>query len=520
MMSPISSVRTPTPKTGMAQANDPRERVRCLRLLVRELDALGVIWVVRGAPGELLRWVRAHSAKDLDLWAPSQHAEAIVAAAIRAGGVPTCARSGIAGRPGLLSAMFMYLAPGGWPIGTVDISFGPPRAGVIELGDEVGHAREVVRPAGIPRFAGTSVLRELLLRRALRGKSLEASHIDHARRVWVGLSHETRAQFRAELGQRFGPAAERLCGTGLDDEQGDFPWRSLRRELVQGAVRTRPFLLADFALDRLLANRSPRRRERFPGGARPVATTIAIVGTDGTGKSSLVDGLTATLRRFGLHAEPLYFGRVRGGVLMSDSLRGLAERWIKPTSIADSTAKSGQRVRPKEQKLRWLASYVYLLDYASRLTFRVFPSWAQNHMIVMDRYVYDLHLMPHASATAARLAEVLAPKPRLLFFLDVDSATILARRQERTLPEVHKQQGILREVCARVGAGTRYFRVASTAPVDDLVHQLARAVVAAAHRREIGVPWVLDRLFAEVGLELARPTHSTTQTAVAPEPHG
>ena len=400
----------------------------------------------------------------------------------------------------------MFLDVEGWPIGTLDVSFGPPRAGVIELGDERDHGRNVARPAGFPCFTGSAVVTELVLRRCVRGKPLDDSHIRHAQRCWHQLPAAERERFMASFRARFrDPAAN--CLMHALSSQGAFPWSTLRGHLLRGALRARPTLLAEYAVDKAFFDRRPRQRERYAAGSRPSGTTVAIVGTDGTGKSSLVAALTSTLSNFGLRSEALYFGRVRSSMLLSDSMRQALERVVGATSIKDSTRATTHRVSPRQRALRRIASYVYVLDYAARLGFRVLPLWAKGNVIVLDRYVYDLRIMPHASALASRLAELIAPRPRLMFFLDVDAKTILSRRQERSPAEVVKQQAILRETCARMGAATRYVRVESTAPVRELAEQLARAAVATAHRREIGVSAVLVELLEDVERRLAKGPH-------------
>jgi thymidylate kinase len=489
---------------GRLAGNDPWRRAACLRAIARALDAAGVVWAVRGAPGELLRWCRDRSPKDLDLWAPRDHAETVVAVLIRAGGIPTCARRGVAGRPGIGSAMFMFVEEDGRPIGTLDVSFGPPRAGVIELAAESDHVRDIQRPAGLPCFTGAAVLTELVLRRCARGKASDTAHIRYARRTWRGLPELDRRRFLEQVSQRFRPPTARLLERALADED-DFPWDRLRRRLLAGACLARPRLLAEYAIDKALFDRQPRQRSRYPGGSRPSGTTIAILGTDGTGKSSLVVELRRALGNFGLGAQDLYFGRVRGSALVSDSMRQRLERLTRATSIADSTAHAPRRISRGQRALRHIASYVYVIDYAARLVLRVMPLWAQGNVIIFDRYVYDLRIMPHASALAARLAELIAPRPRLLFFLDVDARVIAARRQERTLAEVLKQQTILREACTRIGAGTRYVPIESLASVNELARQLARAAIATAHRREIGTSAILRELLDDVAKQLSRP---------------
>lgn len=434
---------------------------------------------------------------------------------IACGGIPTCARHGVAGRAGIGSAMFMFVDEAGRPIGTIDISFGAPRAGVIELGDEGDHARDIQRPAGFPCFIGAAVVTELVLRRCARGKASEAAHIRYARQCWRNLPEPERAGFLARARERFRPPTAQLLERALRGDS-DFPWERLRRRLLCGACLARPALLAEFAVDKVLFDRRPRQRTRYPGGSRPSGTTVAILGTDGTGKSSLVVELRRTLGNFGMGVHDLYFGRVRGSALFSDSMRKRLERVTRATSIEDSTLAAPRRVSRQQRSLRHLASYVYVVDYAARLALHVLPLWARGNVVIFDRYVYDLRIMPHASALAARLAEVIAPRPRLMFFLDVDANVITARRQERSLAEVLKQQTILRETCARMGAGTRYVPIDSLGSVNELAWQMARAVIATAHRREIGSSRILGELLDDVATKLAmRPRRAAPRLILA-----
>ncbi|MEO8177337.1 MAG: hypothetical protein ABI895_00765 [Deltaproteobacteria bacterium] len=399
--------------------------------------------------------------------------------------------------------MFMFLDEGGRAIGTVDVSFGSPRAGVVELGSESDHLQQVERRAGVPYFSGSAALTELLLRRCVRGKSLDEKQVAYSRRLWSALPVSARDRFRRQLERRFGSLAAGAWIDALSNED-PFPWWPLRRSTLLGVVGNRPSLLAEYGLDKSLYDRRPRQRDRYAGGARPSATTVAIIGTDGTGKSSLVRQLSACLREFGLDSTTLYFGRVRGGVLMSDRIRKWGERVFRPTSIADSTsAEMRAQVPATERVLRYLASYAYVFDYASRLAFRVLPLLARGQVIVFDRYVYDLRFMPHASKLAARAAEGIAPRPQLVFFLDVDPNVILSRRQERALPEILKQQATLRSVCERIGSRTRCVTVSSSASVQELALQLTRAAIAVAHRRELGVPGLLTELLDDVQRRLS-----------------
>lgn len=487
-----------TPPHGSPKRNEPRRRASCLRDVTRALDGAGVVWAVRGAPGELMRWCRARSPKDLDLWAPHDDSASILRVLLDCGGVPTCTRGGIAGRAGIVSAMFMFMTEEGWPIGTLDVSFGPPRAGVIELGDEREHARQVERVAGVPRFVGTATITELILRRCLRGKDPDPIHTRYVKRCWRELKETEQSRFVSSIWTRFGAAtAECLIGI-LSQERSELPWNALRRHLISGSLRAKPALLIEYAIDKALFDKRPRARERYAAGSRPSGTTIAILGTDGTGKSSLVAALASRLRNFGLDSRSLYFGRVRGSMLITDSRRRSLERLVGATSIADNTRTSDRRISPAQRLLRYAASYVYVLDYGGRLLLRVLPLWAKGNVIIMDRYVYDLRIMPYASALAARLAELISPPPRLLLFLDPDPRTIAARRQERTPAEIARQQEVLRATCERLGTSTRYIRVTSSATVDELAKELSRAAIAVAHRREIGVTSVLTALLDDV----------------------
>jgi thymidylate kinase len=157
---------------------------------------------------------------------------------------------------------------------------------------------------------------------------------------------------------------------------------------------------------------------------------VVILGTDGCGKSSVVERLETTLLRdFSqvrvLHLRPrLGRGGARQGNPVSDPHR------LPPRGLLASLA-----------KLLFL-----LVDYSS-----IYPwSWRQRTglappgLIIFDRYYHDLLVDPRryrygAPLWIARLFGHLVPSPDLWILLDAPPDVIRKRKQELSLEELVRQ---------------------------------------------------------------------------------
>jgi thymidylate kinase len=148
---------------------------------------------------------------------------------------------------------------------------------------------------------------------------------------------------------------------------------------------------------------------------------IAFLGCDGSGKSSVIEGVAAEMARRGVvvirgHWRPAPFDSARAGAGSADDPHG------KPPRGAVASV----------MKLGWLA-----VSWWSGW-FRGLRQQAARGLVIFDRYHADLMVDPKryrygGPMALARLASAWMPQPDIIFFLDADPEVLLARKQEVSL---------------------------------------------------------------------------------------
>ncbi len=148
---------------------------------------------------------------------------------------------------------------------------------------------------------------------------------------------------------------------------------------------------------------------------------IAFLGCDGSGKSTIIQGVTDHLAASGVEIQQ---GHWRP--------RMLDFRAEKISSAADDPHRLGNRgfslslVKLGWLWLNWWISWIFELSAASR-----------SGVILFDRYHADLLVDPKryrygGPMGIARIASRCMPQPDLVFFLDAPPAVLLSRKQEVT----------------------------------------------------------------------------------------
>ena len=150
-----------------------------------------------------------------------------------------------------------------------------------------------------------------------------------------------------------------------------------------------------------------------------------------------------------------------------------------------------------EKIARWIGSYYYVFDYLSRFLFLVIPRMFKGYVIIYDRYVYDLYIMPGASKYAAWLIERLAPRPQIVCFLDVNAEAIISRRAERTMEEAKHQQIILGNVAQRVAKGRIFVNVPGSVDAKTSAKQITRICIMQALRKQIKNKKIISMLIKD-----------------------
>lgn len=182
---------------------------------------------------------------------------------------------------------------------------------------------------------------------------------------------------------------------------------------------------------------------------KPPGYVIAVEGTDGSGKSTIIDYVTPILNEC-FH-------------------NGIVYRHLRPSVLPDLGVLLGKKdpqeagtvnTNPHGQKpsgicfslIRWC---YYLLDY----TFGYMKSvWPQIHTksktFIFDRYYYDYYIDQLRTRTTLpqwviRMGEWIVPKPDLILCLGGDPKKIYERKPEISLTEVTRQTEVLKAFCTK-----------------------------------------------------------------------
>jgi thymidylate kinase len=263
---------------------------------------------------------------------------------------------------------------------------------------------------------------------------------------------EDAEEFEACLREAFGAASgEALMRRvkhgryeGLDDEAG-----SLRRALLGRNLGRAPMT----TLRRVLRHWVCELRHHV----KPPFPWIALLGPDGSGKSSVIAGLMAKFRAGRIGVLPVHWRptvrRKSGSAPVVTDPHGR-----EPRGFLLSIAKTGLLV------LRWQAALAWPLRHVR----------AKHSVLLCDRYFDDLTVDPRryrfgAAAGWARAMFRVLPRPDRVLFLLGPAETIHGRKQEVPMDELRRQLAAYRELAGRLGP--RALVLDAGLPLEEVVEQ-------------------------------------------------
>ena len=397
----MSQAPEPPPVPGSARS--ARARTPAVAAAVTALDASGARWA-------LLRGTPADEAGDLDVLVAAADLTVAEAALGRAGFV----RWPAWGRGTHRFHLGLDEASGTWAKVDVvtDLAFGP--YGELRT-DAAGAVLDRRRPGpGVPVPAADDAFWALLLHALLDRDELAERHLEPLAAA-------------AEADVDGGPLRAALAPVLPDDEATALVQAAAtrdRRGLEVAGARLRDRWTADPAVRRRRRQaRVARRLTVLPLAARRRGVSVALVGPDGAGKSTLAAALTATPA---LRARSLYAG-----------LYGAA-------TPRPAISVPGLRLAARLARL-W------------RLRARA-ASWRRRgRVVVFDRHGIDATVAPpRAGGPASRLRRRLLtgalPSPDVLVVLDAPADVLLARKGEHDLVTLEAQRARYRALATRPGA--------------------------------------------------------------------
>ncbi|WP_244945090.1 thymidylate kinase [Couchioplanes caeruleus] len=459
----------------------PPSRADLLEAVVAALDATGQRWAWQGDAGASERWAADTGPKDLDIWyaAPPAPGDPIdVLARTYAG-----ARVAEAHDPRRLRHVSLSVETTTGPA-VVDVTHGDLCVGPVLLVP----AGQATIDTGTHRLTGAAATADLLVRPVLRGRLPEPERLAEARAAWDAADPRHRQEFVWRLTKQLGArvAADLVAVAGGAEPDPRLPLRAR----VRLAARS----LAPSVVGSTWAQRRsvlPAAGAAGPLGLRVRGVVVALVGTDGSGKSTVADGLHERLHRYGLPTSAAYFGMARGnlpGVALARRLLGVGSTApAAPAASAAAPAPTGTPASPGEgapadhRALRRAAAWFYAGEYLWRYLRSVAPAVARRRVVIADRWVYDLRESPWPGSRAARVAEFVVPAPDILVLPDAPDELIHRRKPERSRAEQAGQQQRFRELLTEHPARCAEIVVDTSGDTADPLAPLVAAVVQAAH---------------------------------------
>lgn len=425
---------------------DDREISRRAALAaIRDLPgSKGCILVEQGstAPGRAVEGLTSH-ARDIDFWTPRSNRDRILHALEELNGSRVCRCNS----PAWLNhdVYFLYCSDG---ILQVDVTVGDLKVGPLTLASE---DQLVASITSDHRFSGPPLIADLLLRPLARQNLVGRDRLAAATAAWQVMPESEKAAMRRELKDRLGQRATVMIEEVLTG--------AARQPHLMRALRMRSCVLTlknPAALHLAIRKVIQVGVARVTGRSRPFGRyhrglLVAFSGTDGVGKSTVVAELSGRLQNQLIRNATFYLGRARGNLPGIGILRNLVGRRLQTKDTPGGVHRISALTR--------LVSWYYAFEYVLRTLHPLIQARLLGKIVLCDRYVYDIQLMPGHSKTAAALAMALCPKPDINVCLVAPVEIVRRRKAERSEQVIAKQQEILGAVIEQKHARLASLRI-------------------------------------------------------------
>lgn len=225
-------------------------------------------------------------------------------------------------------------------------------------------------------------------------------------------------------------------------------------------------------------------------------TTIALIGPDGAGKTTVAQRLQDVLP---VPVRYLYMGVSADSSNVMLPTTRIARRVKRAlgappdTAGPPSHASRSARPRPLHQRaVRGVRAGLRLANRTAEEWYRQATAWRwqrRGAVVIFDRHffidyhAYDIATTHRRSLTQRLHGLLLArvyPKPDLVIYLDAPAEVLLARKGEGTLDALERRRAEYRAIAPLVPS---FVEVDATAPLDDVVVAVAGHIMAAVEAR-------------------------------------
>jgi len=213
----------------------------------------------------------------------------------------------------------------------------------------------------------------------------------------------------------------------------------------------------------------------------PPGMVIAVTGTDGAGKTTVIDKITPVL-------EKATHGKI--------NYEHLRPNWLPALGVAvgkRTAAQEGPVTDPHGKKSSGIVGSIvrllyYWCDYVLGYYKKTYPIIVRkSHICLFDRYYYDIVIDPRRmrmslSRWVMKLTYSLTPKPSLVVCLGADPETLYTRKPETSIDEVNRQVTEYRRLAME---DSRAVWIDTAQDIDGTVDDVLRAIqITMANRYE------------------------------------
>lgn len=201
---------------------------------------------------------------------------------------------------------------------------------------------------------------------------------------------------------------------------------------------------------------------------------VAFEGTDGSGKSTIIDGLNSVLDNTFPDGMRHYY-HWRPGVVIK-------KKKTNSDTVSDPHAKKAYG------KLISFAKFMlFNVDYIFGYLLKVRTQLGKGHLVVFDRYYYDYYMdkiryrlnLPDGIILAFMK---LIPAPDVIFVLKGDPEVLYARKKEISIDEIRYQMNRLQQLMPHVKNSVE---IDVNQPVDVVINNVAKEILDYGHKRYV-----------------------------------
>lgn len=201
---------------------------------------------------------------------------------------------------------------------------------------------------------------------------------------------------------------------------------------------------------------------------------VAFLGTDGSGKTTIINGLPAYLKEHGVYYDITYY------------------HWRPGYIVKKDPSKEGVRVdnphaNPQYGFIKSLIKFIIInFDYLLGYHFDVKKRIKKGELVIFDRYFYDYYLDKlryrlSLSDSFMHLFQFMIPKPDMTFLLLGTPEVLYERKREVSVEEIKEQ-------CLNLIRFEKYMKPAMEInvdrPIDVVVEQVGSWIVKESRREK------------------------------------